>query len=352
MYDPLVVDAFIELHPTLVATALPEADSALLATITDASSISPKSNQENQSVRLEDIASSAGEAVTLFTLAQAISSQHSVFDIGHVTFSHLRRLVPHAFGLLFVYIEASDELNVAYVSGDSSAVLMGTRVAVGERLTGWVAASRQTIRNSDPVLDLGETAKTLSPRPRSCLSTPLIAEGKLAGVLTIYSAHSNFFTEEHERIIEAVARQIAASVRRAAEADVGTPDRNRHEFTADAMTNLNEGVPAGTCLFLFDTETSEQNETRLGELAATLNTIVGSTDLVFRRGPRQLAVLSKPSEAMDAQRILRDAISSVPGVRATLAVAPRDGSSVEQLLGIADRQFTKGTAKGRDTSIH
>lgn len=352
MYDPLVVDTFIELHPTLVATALPETESALLTTITDASSTSLKSNQGDQTVRLEDIASSAGEAVTLFALAQAVSGQQSVFDIGHVTFSQLRRLVPHAFGLLFVYLEATDEVKVAYVSGDSSAVLTGMRIVVGERLTGWVAANRQTIRNSDPVLDLGEVGKTLVPRPRSCLSTPVVSEGHLAGVLTIYSAHTNFFTEEHERIIEAAARQIAAGVRRAA-AQSGAHDRDRLKPSLNAIPreSLVESIPPGTCLVLFDQDPREQNRVDLSDLAARLSAMFAPTDLIFRRGDRQIAILSTDSENAVSERMTGETINSISGIRASIAVAPRDGNSVEQLLGSAERQF-RDLGGGKIGSIH
>ena len=45
----------------------------------------------------------------------------------------------------------------------------------GQRLSGWVAANRQTIANSDAALDLGNLAMRLDP-PQSCLST-VISDG-------------------------------------------------------------------------------------------------------------------------------------------------------------------------------
>ena len=39
--------------------------------------------------------------------------------------------------------------------------------AIGERLTGWVAANRQTIVNSDAALDLGARAAAVGPRSRA-----------------------------------------------------------------------------------------------------------------------------------------------------------------------------------------
>ena len=50
-------------------------------------------------------------------------------------------------------------LLAASVSGSSASLVTGMTVTVGHRLTGWVAANRKTIRNSDPILDLGEVAE-------------------------------------------------------------------------------------------------------------------------------------------------------------------------------------------------
>ena len=36
----------------------------------------------------------------------------------------------------------------------------GMKVSLGQRLSGWVAANRQTISNSDPMLDLGDVARS------------------------------------------------------------------------------------------------------------------------------------------------------------------------------------------------
>ena len=347
MYDPLVVDAFIELHPTLVETTPPLPDSSLLA-ITGAATHGAPQPTNSRSVRLEDIASSAGEAVNLFALAQATSGNLTVSSVAHVTFDHLRRMVPHAFGVLFLYLEATDELAVAYASGDSSAVLSGMRVAVGQRLTGWVAASRTTIRNSDPVLDLGEIAKTLTPRPRSCLSTPLVANGKLAGVLTIYSAQANFFSEEHERIIEAVARQVAPAVNRAE--STNTPD-GRIAHTEGLHSSSGDSLPAGTCLILFETDSSEHGMDRLAAVANNLGRSIRPTDLVFRRGNRQLAVLSNQMERLSAARLMSQAVESISGVKATVAISPGDGTSVDQLLGSADRNLRDRSGSG-DSGRH
>jgi diguanylate cyclase (GGDEF)-like protein len=51
----------------------------------------------------------------------------------------------------------------------------------------------------------------------STLSTPLIADDKLVGVLALYSKDHNGFQDTHRRIIEMVAREIARTFKRASE---------------------------------------------------------------------------------------------------------------------------------------
>ena len=89
---------------------------------------------------------------------------------------------------------------------------MASRIPLGQRLSGWVGANKQSIRNSDPVLDLGDVARGLTPRLRSCLSSPLVVGQSLVGVLSLYSHSPKAFTEDHQRVIEVFARQVAPAL--------------------------------------------------------------------------------------------------------------------------------------------
>jgi GGDEF domain-containing protein len=85
---------------------------------------------------------------------------------------------------------------------------------MGQHLSGWVAANRQSIVNSDPSLDFGDAGRRFNPRLRSCLSCPLISDAHLVGVLSLYSDAKDRFSEDHRRILEAVAGQIAHNFKR------------------------------------------------------------------------------------------------------------------------------------------
>jgi len=205
MYDPLIVDSFVRVHTEIAperSIALPPRHA--LNDIASSTQLSVGAGLP----RLDDIAASPDEMLTLYELARALAGQASISDTGDVIARHLRRLVPFALSVLYLYEDATDELVARHAMGEASSLVKELRLPLGQRLSGWVGANRQTVVNSDPTLDFGEVARTLNPRLRSCLSTPLLSNDQLVGVLTLYSATPEGFSEDHRRVVEAVARQI------------------------------------------------------------------------------------------------------------------------------------------------
>src|SRR5689334_12992523 len=87
MYDPLVVDTFLGLHPTLATDAVSAIPSASLRAI---GSSSLKPSNEPQARSLEDIASSTEEMLTLFDLARSLTSPMRLDEVSNVISRHLR----------------------------------------------------------------------------------------------------------------------------------------------------------------------------------------------------------------------------------------------------------------------
>jgi diguanylate cyclase (GGDEF)-like protein/putative nucleotidyltransferase with HDIG domain len=221
MYDPLVVDTFARVHdeiaPELSPSLLPS--SALNEIASARKSLAPHSGSQS----LDEIAASSDESLTLFELARALGSYVNVSDAADIITKHLRRLVPSSLCVFFIYDDKTAEIEASHATGDCAAHVKGLRIQLGQRLSGWVAANRQTIVNSDPVLDLGDIARHNSnQRLRSCLSTPLTVGDDLVGVVSLYSHDSAAFTEDHRRIIETVGQQAAAALRRSSAAEPRT----------------------------------------------------------------------------------------------------------------------------------
>lgn len=223
MYDPLVVDTFTKVHDEIAPeTSQNPLPSFALKEIASARKSLP--SQADSQV-LDEIAASVDETLTLFELARALGKHLDNVGAAEVIAKYLRRLVPCSLSVFFLYDAQTGEIEASHAFGDGAAHVKGLRVQLGQRLSGWVAANRQSILNSDPVLDLGDIARHHSPqRLRSCISTPLIAANELVGVVSLYSHDSMAFTEDHRRVMETVAAQIAVTLRRSVTAEAVNRD--------------------------------------------------------------------------------------------------------------------------------
>jgi putative nucleotidyltransferase with HDIG domain len=203
MYDPLIVDTFIKVHDQIepVVTVSKPPTAALQEITSSRSSNVPMASSTNA-----DRTTSPSQRKSLEGLLGALSDRASVHDVGGVIEKHLRLAVPFSLLILYRYDADCDELVVAHADGELAVMVQGLKIAVGDRISGWVAANRMTIVNSDPVLDLGQVAKNASPQLRSCLSVPLVSnDDALVGVLSLHSSGSDSFSDDHRKLVEAVA---------------------------------------------------------------------------------------------------------------------------------------------------
>jgi len=145
MYDPLIVDTFTKIHsaaPKEMPRTGPPSD--VLNTIAHSRRMG-----KDQSATLDEISASADEMLSVYELARALAGHVSIADAGDVIAKHLRRLIPSSLCVFYLYDRRSDELEARHVVGDGTPIVRGMRIALGQRLSGWVAANRQTISNSD-----------------------------------------------------------------------------------------------------------------------------------------------------------------------------------------------------------
>jgi len=143
------------------------------------------------------------QAATASNIGEALSRIHAI----------LQNLMPADVCALYLSNQETDTLVATFVSGVHAEAVTGTTIRVGQRLSGWVAANRQTIVNSDAALDLGNLTMQLDPMPLRCLSTAIGTEPELLGVLTIYSTRRQPFTDAHVQVVEAIAGGVASLLR-------------------------------------------------------------------------------------------------------------------------------------------
>ncbi len=139
--------------------------------------------------------------------------------------SLLADVVPGATGAWYPAGRALTTVLVAVDTfGPAAQVLRGANVALGERLTGWVAANRQPIINSDAALDLDTRVNEINPPLSRCISVPLVAGEALVAVLTLYTAAPDGFTADHGRLIQIVAPHLASALDVAVRAEAARRD--------------------------------------------------------------------------------------------------------------------------------
>jgi len=211
MYVPWVVDTFLRVHRPIAPN---HADQSLIDGPLSSALPSPPTSSE---AHLDEISASAGEMLTLYELARALAGQPNMADAADAIAKQVRRLIPSSLAVFFLYQPARDELIAEHAIGDGASIVKGLHIGLGQRLSGWVAANRHTIANSDPQLDLGEIARSASIKLQACLSAPILAGDELVGVLSLYSPRPNAFDEDHRRIIEAIGRQIGQTFKKSHE---------------------------------------------------------------------------------------------------------------------------------------
>jgi putative nucleotidyltransferase with HDIG domain len=208
MYDPLIVDEFLKVNSTgQLNTTRSGPRSDVLKTI-------GRSRREQSSETRPMIGrdtNSADRNPALY-LSETLERIGNLSGVGEVILGYATSTIPCSLGVFYLYDGKRDELMAAQTSGLGVGLANNLRIGLGQKLSGWVAANRQTIRNSDPILDLGEGARSDALWLRSSLSTSIICRGELLGVLSLYSEQADAFTEEHKAMIEAVCQQIARSL--------------------------------------------------------------------------------------------------------------------------------------------
>lgn len=150
------------------------------------------------------------------SLARLAGGEAGVADVLALGSTLLADLVPRSTGAWYLPDLAHDRLTVADAFGPAASRMRGMSVPVGDRLTGWVAASRQAIINSDATLDLGTHTGAAAPLLSRCISLPLMVGDALVAVVTLYTAAPDGFTADQGRLVPIVAPHLARAIDAAA----------------------------------------------------------------------------------------------------------------------------------------
>ena len=209
MYDPLIVDRFIEAQAELSELAASdEAEREALDTIATKLRLAP---EQSTATPIEVTDRVPLKALTLLKSIKSSPRGISTEDLGVIVSKQLGKLTTFSAVALFGVSENGQGIRCLYADRPLSELVDGPEIPLGERLSGWVAAHRTPIWNSDATLDL---TSGLARRTNLALgsSVPLMDGDVLVGTLTLYSASGEEISVEQRLLIQSVAPMLATTL--------------------------------------------------------------------------------------------------------------------------------------------
>ena len=203
MYDPLVVDTFIAVFDDIEPAAIRAGQLAR--------SITVLSDEFDTDPALARKPAGAGSSPTsaLSEIRSAVLDADSIDSAITRAFTFIEQLTPSTVCAIYEYQQDKDSFCCTHAFGNSSELLRGLIILSGDRVTGWAGANRQTVVNSDALLDLGVLTEFFDPTPRRAISCPLDIGDWTAAVLTAYSNYEEGFRRSHVDVLEYISESLA-----------------------------------------------------------------------------------------------------------------------------------------------
>jgi putative nucleotidyltransferase with HDIG domain len=212
MYEPRVVDTFIRVHAAIVPDVVADSSArrSVLQQISQGSS--PAAPPSHLPAVVAAPPAVSDDLIAFVRLARLASGDVALPDVLALASTLVTGLPDDVTIAWYLVEEATERLVFADGAGMAAQQLRGTTIGIGEGLSGWVAAQRQVIVNSEAALDLGDRGRAIFPRLESCLSVPLVTGNAMVGTLTLYSPQRAAFTEEQSRVLQMIAPHVAQAI--------------------------------------------------------------------------------------------------------------------------------------------
>ena len=179
MYDPLVVDTFIQVKDRLT-------ESYIRSISVDVGQPLPTTDRTREPFdQIPTLSLDLSRA--LRTILQSVQDELKTSLI-----------------IAFIKDPIQDDIYVADIFGPESPRVKPFRLAVGSRVTGWVVANGRRIANADSQLELEGVFKD----NRVCLSIPLATGGSIVGALTLFLDPGRAFDDAAIMYVESVVKSF------------------------------------------------------------------------------------------------------------------------------------------------
>ena len=157
------------------------------------------------------------ELTELLTLLLEVSEQiNSTLDLDELmsrVAEVVKRVIDYEVFAILLLNEKTQVLKVRFSLGYPEEATKRLRIKVGEGIVGRAAATRLAMRIGDVRKDPDYIQSLASVR--SELAVPLITKNRLIGIVDLAAPWPDFFTEQHQNLLELLANRIALAIENA-----------------------------------------------------------------------------------------------------------------------------------------
>src|SRR5580658_10462522 len=122
----------------------------------------------------------------------------------------VKDVIPYHLFAILLYSEVQRGLSIRYSIGHREEIIRSLVLPLGEGITGSAAASRQPILVSDVHNDARYL--TALDAVQSELAVPMIARGKLVGIIDLQSTRLSAYREQDRALLQLIASRVAVSI--------------------------------------------------------------------------------------------------------------------------------------------
>ncbi len=372
MYDPKVVEAFIEHLPEFEEEIRCHKLQAQSSCKREKSNTGRPLAQSTDREVFDHIRNAHGSIDALYNIIEMIGKQLDLRDALTLMTYRLQDFVPYTTCVLYLVRQDTTEVEAVHSAGRHAEGFRGRRMTSGAGISGWVVSTGHAMHNSDPRLDFDALKLEAPERYKTATVAPLLRNGRVVGALAVYSAELPAYQVEHLRLIEAVAKLTSDALAKVAKGGskqtseltdkvTELPNvaalRRRFEIEADRANRHGESFS----LMMLDLDNFKQLNQDMGrqdadhllwEVARLLASLFRSSDFLCRYSSDRFVALVQADveEARETlQRIQRVmdkhdfgfATSSIfVGVSAGAASYGNDRQTLDEMLVAATRAMT------------
>jgi len=321
----------------------------------------------------------------LKSLIENLNQQTELKILADNLLDNLFNIIAKRKGNCILYLVDTDthKLNIFATKKESDSVII--KAKEGDIFDLWVVKHTSSLlvedSQSDFRFDFEVIENTAQRKVCSLISSPLLSQERLLGIIRLDSPLSNVYTQEDLRLLDTIADSIAVAIENTkllqeikgwAITDSLTGCFNRNYFMErikeELLINIKKKIALS--LLMLDIDHFKKYNDKFGhiagdivlvELGRLLNKIIGTKGMVFRYGGEEFCILlpntDKQTAITIAQKILEEVRKKVIYLRSHktsvtvsigIASSPQDTNLEDDLILKADYCLYQAKEKGRN----